>query len=140
MFKSEKLFLNKFADKNKTYNPCGIFYFKNGDQYTPDFFCVEDNQYIEVVGTPSQYIANAHKYIKMEIDFPEVNFTIVNVSKNKLRSLEELKSDELINIRVQHFLKCPQCDSSEIRIARRRQTSYCRVCGWEGPTGKTLKQ
>lgn len=132
MVKSEKLFLDKFADKNKTYTGCIAFVFKNGDVYIPDFFCVEDNQYIEIVGTPSQYIANAHKYIKMEIDFPKINFTIINVSKTKLPSLKELKKDELINIRVKHFLKCPQCDSSEIRIVRKKKISYCRKCGWEG--------
>ena len=34
--------------------------------------------------------------------------------------------------------KCPDCDSSQV-IARRDETSYCRICGWTGPTEDTKK-
>jgi hypothetical protein len=125
MVKSEKLFLEKYSDKNKTYVSCGSFKFKNGEQYTPDFYCTEDDQYIEVIGSPSQYRWNAYKYIKMEIEFPDINFIVINVSKTKLSELQELRKLDHIKIRIKHVLQCPQCDSKEIR-PRINGTSYCR--------------
>jgi hypothetical protein len=44
--------------------------------YTPDFYDVEQNTFIEVVGTPAAYHANKEKYQEMKTRFPKIRFEI----------------------------------------------------------------
>lgn len=78
----EQIYLNKVAAKNKTYNHHPRrFIFNNGERYTPDFFCIEDNEYIEVAGTRQAYHANKHKYALMKKEYPLIKFSIVHLWK-----------------------------------------------------------
>ena len=70
MHKREVMFLEQLKDNGKQYiyEP-GYFLLSNGTKYYPDFYCVEDNTYIEVVGTRQAYSFNKNKYklFKFEI-------------------------------------------------------------------------
>ena len=78
----EQTFLNSISAKEKTYthHPCW-FKFMNGDKYMPDFYCHEDNEYIEVAGTRQAYHANKQKYALMKIEYPSIKFRIVHLWK-----------------------------------------------------------
>lgn len=82
--KQELLFLHTIADKNKTYiyHP-QWFYFKNGTKYMPDFYCENDNTFIEISGTKQAYHFNKHKYEKMKCEFPHINFRIIRLDKTE---------------------------------------------------------
>lgn len=73
----EQLFLEKHANLNKTYigHP-PFFRFKDGRKYTADFYCKEDDTFIEVVGCRQAYHANKDKYILMGVEFPSVKFEL----------------------------------------------------------------
>ena len=76
-YQSEKDFL-KYADKQKTYiyHP-QWFYFQDGTKYMPDFYCVEDETYIEVSSSYIAYYQNQHSYKKMKAEHPKIKFKIV---------------------------------------------------------------
>jgi hypothetical protein len=80
----EKVFMDEIADNKKryVYHPC-TFYFLGGSKYTPDFFCIEDREYIEVVGSRQAFHYNKEKYIKMGEEYPDMKFTIINLSDDE---------------------------------------------------------
>ena len=82
--RQEQVFLDAIADKSKTYiyHPYR-FYFEDGTNYMPDFYCKEDNSYIEVSGTRQAYQNNKHKYLKMNHELPHVNFQVVRLDKSE---------------------------------------------------------
>ena len=83
MHKSEKIFLNEYADPNKTYIYQPEYFRLIGDGfrtwYRPDFYCVEDDEYIEVVLTNEQ----EEKYCLFRENFPKLKFKVVKLDKNR---------------------------------------------------------
>lgn len=79
MNKRELIFLNNIKADGKTYLfEHKTFAFTNGKKYTPDFYCAEDDKYIEVVGTRQAYHYNKDKYNRMKNEFPNINFAILD--------------------------------------------------------------
>lgn len=109
-YNSEQVFLDKYADPNKTYkwHP-GCFRFKDGTYYDPDFYCVEDDTYIEVVG--KSYLPHRHR--KLRAEYPDIKFHVFFVIK-PFEKLSDgcLKCDFCGHIwrpRVASPRACPNC-------------------------------
>lgn len=66
---------NFFNHNNWKYQPVA-FYFLDGTKYTPDFYDVERNTFIEVAATRQAYHINRAKYLLMKIEFPKINFEV----------------------------------------------------------------
>jgi len=75
---SEKRFayLTKDDGKKYVYQPCW-FIFSNGMKYLPDFYCMQDDIYIEVVGCPTIFKKQVHKYLLMEKEYPQIELRYV---------------------------------------------------------------
>lgn len=98
--KREQVFLDTIADKNKTYTyQPRWFYFADGSKYMPDFYCKEDDTYIEIVGTRQAYHQNRHKYLKMESEYPHTKFQVVK-SKPKRKIPVGVYPDSIYQIKV----------------------------------------
>lgn len=78
IFECEKLFLREIANKDKDYiySP-RWFRFSTGTKYLPDFYCVQDGTFIEVVDTPEAYNHGKPKYELMKIEYPLVKLVFV---------------------------------------------------------------
>lgn len=89
MTSGEKLWFETQADKDKRYihHPC-CFHLPSGKRYTPDFYCMEDNVFIELVCTRQAFHQNKHKYDEMNHCYPEVTFQIVKVYVGNLSPYE----------------------------------------------------
>ncbi len=77
MHRTEHRFANILTAHNKTwkYHPKR---FEVGDStYEPDFYCVEDDIYIEVTSSKAAYEFNKNKYILFQKLYPNLKFTIV---------------------------------------------------------------
>jgi hypothetical protein len=80
---AEMIFIkNYFKNNNWIYQP--VIFKLNGDHYTPDFYDIENNIFIEVVGTKQAYHKNKEKYKKLVEFFPKINFEIRLESGEKL--------------------------------------------------------
>jgi hypothetical protein len=81
---AEQLFLDTKADPSKRYVhlPCN-FRFSNGDKYQPDFYCIDDNEYIEVVGTRQAYHLNKRKYKLLKKQYPTINIVFVYICSSR---------------------------------------------------------
>jgi hypothetical protein len=79
MNKSEVIFLEQFADPNKTYIPQPKTFDLIDTTYLPDFYCVEDAEYIEVVGSRIQ----PDKHIQFRVMYPELKLKLVTVPMGK---------------------------------------------------------
>lgn len=80
MFRAEETFLNEIADKNKTYIPQPRWFnLSTGEKYKPDFYCEEDNLYIEVIGSRQRYEQLKLKLAVVKIEYPNEKFLIINV-------------------------------------------------------------
>lgn len=80
--KREQEFLDTVADKSKTYieHP-RWFKLNSGTKYMPDFYCKDDDEYIEVAGTRQAYFANRYKYEQFQKEYPEIKFNIIHLWK-----------------------------------------------------------
>lgn len=74
-YQSEKDFIVNFFDHNDwTYEPRK---FKlNGTTYTPDFYDIPRDTYIEVAASRQAFEANKHKYNEFVSAYPDINFEI----------------------------------------------------------------
>lgn len=80
MTTKEQRYLDFYADPKKRYfHHPGNFCLSNGRRYTPDFYCVEDDTYIEIVGSRQAYHQNKTKYRILEAEFPNITFQIIQV-------------------------------------------------------------
>ena len=82
MAKSELIYLQRFADKSKTYlhHPPRLFFGrKNEGSYTPDFYCIEDHLYIEIAGSRQSYCANKGRYEAIFSWNPKIKFVIIKI-------------------------------------------------------------
>lgn len=82
MHGNEQYFLDSMADPQKTYiyQPC-TFHFARTGTYRPDFYCKEDDTYIEVLGTRQAHDQNKHKYKQMAKEYPAVKLILISVTK-----------------------------------------------------------
>ena len=65
---------NFFAHNRWIYHPA-VFYF-NGLRYSPDFYDMERNAFIEVSGSRQAYHKNKDKYVMFRENYPEIKFEI----------------------------------------------------------------
>lgn len=89
MIKCEQDFLLSNAKKTYKHHP-RWFLLQEGDKYMPDFYCNEDDEYIEVAGTRQAYHANKEKYCRFTEQYPYLNFCIYKLYNN---SIEKYKSN-----------------------------------------------
>lgn len=88
MTSGEKLWFETQADKDKRYihHPC-IFHFPDGMRYTPDFYCIDDNVFIELICTRQAFFQNKHKYNAIKLHYPQVSFQIVKTYRGNINPL-----------------------------------------------------
>lgn len=80
MHKREEIFLDRHLGKNKTYEyQPRWFRFKNGAKYMPDFYCFEDNTYIEVVGSKQAFYRGVPKYKLMRKEYSEIKLEFIAI-------------------------------------------------------------
>lgn len=89
----EKIFAQLFFDNGNWISQPRTFVFSDGTKYTPDFYDVDRDVYIEVVGTRQAYSLNKDKYAKMAKEFEAFGFECrrftgelyITIPKNELR-------------------------------------------------------
>lgn len=105
--KNEILFLETMANKNKTYiyHP-SWFTFSNGKKYMPDFYCKEDDEYIEISGTRQAYHANKSKYKRFAKEFKNINFKIIHIWKlNGIKKvIDQLPNNEISKLAILDYI------------------------------------
>jgi hypothetical protein len=78
MNEHEKHFAEVFFGENRNWFFHPKTFVLNGMRYTPDFYDVNRNTYIEVVGTRQAYHQNKAKYELIRILYPDVSLEIRN--------------------------------------------------------------
>lgn len=101
MHKREKDYLEQVSDNGKTYiyQPFA-FRLSNDTYYMPDFYCVEDNKYIELVGSRQAYHQNKHKYALMKQDHPDIILEMVYHSDTMKRRKCQTEHTTHVGIRI----------------------------------------
>lgn len=106
MHKKEQIFIDNFADRSKTYiYQSRWFRFKNGTKYQPDFYCIEDNTFIEVIGSKQAFNSNKAKYLLMQKEYSEIKLEFIAIGcyhtitnnkffRNKIKNMH-LKTGDL---------------------------------------------
>lgn len=100
-YKREMLFIqNCLQNRRWLYQPV-TFHCKNYN-YTPDFYLLDENIFIEVIGSTQAYYSNLHKYRHIKQCFPYINFefrlqdgTEIGINKDKngiCRKMQFLKN------------------------------------------------
>lgn len=75
---SERRFMRYVTDGNKEYfHHPRWFPLSNGSKYMPDFYCKQDDTYIEVVGGSSTYESNMSKYEMMGNEYPLIKLIFI---------------------------------------------------------------
>lgn len=101
MHKREKDYLEQVSNEGKTYiyQPFA-FRLSNDTYYMPDFYCVEDNKYIELVGSRQAYHQNKHKYALMKQDHPDIILEMVYHSDTTRRRKCQTEHTEHLGFRI----------------------------------------
>jgi len=94
--KREQEFLDKIADKDKTYiHHPQWFYLSNNTKYMPDFYCKEDDEFIEIAGTRQAYHANKDKYELLQKEYLGIKFKIVHLWTKKNRPADGMRQRQI---------------------------------------------
>jgi len=103
MTKREEHFCSVFFGENKNWFFHPKTFVLNDIRYTPDFYDVNRNTYIEVVGSRQAYHQNKAKYELMLILFPDVVLEIRNYTGDKHEPKLPSNSAFRKSLRIKNF-------------------------------------
>lgn len=116
MNNNEKLFIEVYGEgKTYQYHPAW-FHLSSGTKYMPDFYCKEDDTYIEVSGTKQAYHDNKKKYRQFVLDYPNVKFKIIHLYKYR-NIIKQISKEFKYDIRIEFITEILRPDIFKKRKA-----------------------
>jgi hypothetical protein len=128
----EKAFVTE--DEQNTYieHPA-VFCLSDGTKYTPDFYCIETDEFIEVSGTRQAHAQNKGKYERFRADYPNLKFRIVNTGAWKENNV---KNHDQSQKAIAYRLGISQVTVSEVKRGNKHTTNKDLALMLSAATGK----
>ena len=104
-FKAEMDFVKNYFINNNDWVYQPATFNLNGMKYTPDFYDIKKNIFIEVVGSKQAFYANREKYILLKQLFPKIKFEVRHSSGHIYRYYHDGEYKRLRNMEVDNFIK-----------------------------------